>query len=47
MVSQAHGQNDYKEILNIILRNLLFVFTISLLILIFTIFYSKFKFKNF
>ena len=34
MVSQAHGQNNYKEILNIILRNLLFVFTIALLILI-------------
>jgi MATE family multidrug resistance protein len=34
MVSQAHGQNNYKEILNIILRNLLFVFTISLLIFI-------------
>ena len=34
MVSQAHGQNDYKEILNIVLRNLFFVFTISLLILI-------------
>ena len=34
MVSQAHGQKNYKEILNIILRNLLFVFTISLLILI-------------
>ena len=34
MVSQAHGQNNYKEILNIILRNLLFVFTITLLILI-------------
>ena len=34
MVSQAHGQNDYKEILNIVLRNLLFVFAISLLILI-------------
>ena len=34
MVSQAHGQNNYKEILNIILRNLLFVFTISLLILV-------------
>ena len=34
MVSQAHGQNNYKEILNIILRNLLFVFIISLLILI-------------
>ncbi|MGL3828002.1 MATE family efflux transporter [Candidatus Pelagibacter communis] len=34
MTSQAHGQNNYKEILNIILRNLLFVFTISLLILI-------------
>ena len=34
MVSQAQGQNNYKEIFNIILRNLLFVFTISLLILI-------------
>jgi MATE family multidrug resistance protein len=34
MVSQAHGKNNYKEILNIILRNLLFVFTISLLIFI-------------
>jgi MATE family multidrug resistance protein len=34
MVSQAYGQNNYKEILNVILRNLLFVFTISLLILI-------------
>ena len=34
MVSQAHGQNNYKEIFNFILRNLLFVFTISLLILI-------------
>ena len=34
MVSQAHGQKNYKEILNIILRNLLFVFIISLLILI-------------
>ena len=34
LVSQAHGQNNYKEILNIILRNLLFVFTISLLILV-------------
>jgi MATE family multidrug resistance protein len=34
MVSQAHGQNNYKEIFNIILRNLLFVFTISLLILV-------------
>ena len=34
MVSQAHGQNNYKEIFNIILRNLLFVFTISILILV-------------
>ena len=34
MVSQAHGQNNYKEIFNIILRNLLFVFIISLLILV-------------
>ena len=34
MVSQALGQNNYKEILNIVLRNLLFVFAISLLIFI-------------
>jgi MATE family multidrug resistance protein len=34
MVSQANGQKNYKEILNIILRNFLFVFIISLLILI-------------
>lgn len=34
MVSQALGQDNYKEILNIVLRNLLFVFAISLLIFI-------------
>ena len=34
MVSQALGQDSYKEILNIVLRNLLFVFAISLLIFI-------------
>jgi MATE family multidrug resistance protein len=33
MVSQAHGKNDYKEILNIILRNLLFVLIISITII--------------
>jgi MATE family multidrug resistance protein len=25
MVSQAHGRNDYSEILNIVIRNLIFV----------------------
>lgn len=33
MVSQALGQNNYKEILNIILRNLFFVLVISILII--------------
>ena len=32
MVSQALGQNSYQEILNIILRNLLFVLIVSALI---------------
>ena len=32
MVSQALGQNNYQEILNIIIRNLLFVLTVSVLI---------------
>ena len=32
MVSQALGQNNYQEILNIILRNLLFVLMVSVLI---------------
>ena len=31
MVSQALGQNNYQEILNIILRNLLFVLMVSIL----------------
>ena len=34
MVSQALGQNNYQEILNIILRNLLFVLMVSVLIFI-------------
>ena len=34
MVSQAHGKNDYREILNIILRNLLFVLIISFTIIV-------------
>ena len=33
MVSQALGKNNYKEILNIILRNLFFVLIISTLII--------------
>ena len=46
MVSQANGRNDYSEILNIVIRNLLFVsnfnnnhFTSKS--------YIKFKLKNF
>ena len=34
MVSQANGRNDYSEILNIIIRNLLFVALISTIIII-------------
>ena len=41
MVSQAHGKNDYKEILNIILRNLLFVLIISFTIIVFQYFILK------
>ena len=33
MVSQAYGKNDFHEILNIILRNLLFVISISIIII--------------
>ena len=41
MVSQAHGKNDYKEILNIILRNLLFVLIISFTIIVLQYFILK------
>ena len=41
MVSQAHGKNDYKEILNIIFRNLLFVLIISFTIIILQYFILK------
>jgi len=34
MVSQANGRNDYPEILNIIIRNLLFVMAISIIIIL-------------
>ena len=34
MVSQANGRNDYSEILNIIIRNLLFVAVISIIIIL-------------
>ena len=34
MVSQANGRNDYSEILNIIIRNLLFVALISIIIIL-------------
>ena len=34
MVSQANGRNDYSEILNIVIRNLLFVTLISIIIIL-------------
>ena len=34
MVSQAHGRNDYSEILNIVIRNLIFVSLISIIIIL-------------
>ena len=34
MVSQANGRNDYSEILNIVIRNLLFVAIISIIIIL-------------
>ena len=34
MVSQANGRNDYSEILNIVIRNLLFVLTISIIVIL-------------
>jgi MATE family multidrug resistance protein len=34
MVSQANGRNDYSEILNIVIRNLLFVALISIIIIL-------------
>ena len=34
MVSQANGRNDHSEILNIVFRNLLFVITISIIIIL-------------
>ena len=34
MVSQANGRNDYSEILNIVIRNLLFVLAISIIIIL-------------
>ena len=34
MVSQAHRRNDYSEILNIVIRNLIFVLLISIIIIL-------------
>jgi MATE family multidrug resistance protein len=34
MVSQANGRNDHSEILNIVFRNLLFVLTISIIVIL-------------
>ena len=38
MVSQAHGENDYSKILDILLRNLFFVIVISLILIFFQFF---------
>ena len=47
MVSQAFGKNNYQEILNIILRNLLFVLTVSVLIYICQFFILNLSLKIF
>ena len=47
MVSQAMGQNNYQEILNIVLRNIFFVLIISALILISQLFILSLSFKIF
>ena len=35
MVAQAHGSDEYKEIVNLVLRNIAFVILISLLLILF------------
>ena len=47
MVSQALGQNNYQEILNIILRNLIFVLMVSVLIYISQFFILNLSLKIF
>ena len=47
MVSQALGQNNYQEILNIILRNLLFILIVSVLIYISQFFILNLSLKIF
>ena len=47
MVSQALGQNSYPEILNIVLRNLLFVLIVSVLIFVSQIFILNLSLKIF
>ena len=47
MVSQALGRNSYPEILNIVLRNLLFVLIVSILIIISQIFILNSSLKIF
>ena len=47
MVSQANGRNDYSEILNIIIRNLLFVAVISIIIILLQNFILNLSFKIF
>ena len=47
MVSQALGQNNYQEILNVVLRNLLFVLIVSALIFVSQLFILNLSLKIF
>ena len=47
MVSQALGKNNYQEILNIVLRNILFVLIVSVLIFVFQLFILNLSLKIF
>ena len=47
MVSQALGENNYQEILNIVLRNILFVLIVSVLIFVFQLFILNLSLKIF
>ena len=47
MVSQAMGQNNYQEIVNIVLRNILFALIISALIFVSQLFILNLSFKIF
>ena len=47
MVAQAHGSDQYKEIVNLVLRNIAFVILISLLLILFQKFIFTFSLQIF